>query len=148
MWGELPNLRPIGSRPSDFPKNFPLSDHSPSAPQTALSFPRRTYSPHSAPSRKPSRKCSPPVTTQEKAFLTTDRILDNGCTPPRFLRMHDIARMVSMHYRDQGLKHYQMHAHVIMPNHVHLLVTPLEPVFRIMDSHEIYRQRRRRGCAT
>jgi len=65
-----------------------------------------------------------------------DRILDNTCTGPLFLRMPEVATMVmdAIHYRDRNLQHYELHAFVIMPNHVHLLVTPLVAVSKIMQS--------------
>jgi len=63
-----------------------------------------------------------------------DRILDSACTGPLFLRMPEIAQMMmdAVHYRDQRV--YRLHAFVVMPNHVHLLMTPLEAVSRVMQS--------------
>ncbi len=65
-----------------------------------------------------------------------DRILDSGCTGPLYLRMPKIASMIvdAIHYREQALNHYRLHAYVVMPNHVHLLITPLVLVSRIMHS--------------
>jgi putative transposase len=76
------------------------------------------------------------VTTHGKAFLVMDRILDSGCTGPLYLRIPEIAKMIvdAIHYRAEDLKHYQLHAYVVMPNHVHLLITPLVPVSKIMHS--------------
>ena len=63
-----------------------------------------------------------------------DRILDTTCTGPLFLRRPEIAKTVmeAIHYRD--LRSYQLHAFVVMPNHVHLLVTPLERASKVMQS--------------
>jgi REP element-mobilizing transposase RayT len=74
------------------------------------------------------------VTTSGRAFLAMDRILDHACTGPLFLRMPEIASMVvdSILFRD--LRHYQLHAYVVMPNHVHLLITPLVEVSKVMQS--------------
>ncbi len=71
-----------------------------------------------------------------QAFLTMDRILDNTCLGPLFLRMPEVAKMVmdAIHYRDRDLSQYQLHAFVIMPNHVHLLMTPLRAVSKVMQS--------------
>ena len=52
-----------------------------------------------------------------------DRLLDRACTGPLFLRMPEVARMVmdAIRYRDG--RNYHLHAFVVMPNHVHLLMT-------------------------
>ena len=63
-----------------------------------------------------------------------DRVLDSARTGPLYLRMPELAKMVvdAIHYQEETLKHYQLHAYVVMPNHVHLLITPLAPVSKIM----------------
>jgi REP element-mobilizing transposase RayT len=50
------------------------------------------------------------------------------------LRMPEVAQMVmdAIDFRDQRI--YRLHAFVVMPNHVHLLVTPLEAVSKMMQS--------------
>ncbi len=55
-----------------------------------------------------------------------DRLLDRATTGPVFLRQQEIAQIVVDAVRDgEAMFHrYQMHAFVVMPNHVHLLVTP------------------------
>jgi REP element-mobilizing transposase RayT len=65
-----------------------------------------------------------------------DRILDGGETGPLFLRIPEIASMVvdAIRYRDLNLKHYKLHSYVVMPNHDHLLITPLVSVSRLMQS--------------
>jgi len=40
----------------------------------------------------------------------------------------------AIRYRDQPLNHYRLHAWVIMPNHVHLLITPWVPVSKLLQS--------------
>jgi REP element-mobilizing transposase RayT len=84
----------------------------------------------------PANRSFPSVTTHGKAFVAMDRILDSGCTGPLYLRMPEIASMIvdAIHYRERNLRHYQLHAYVVMPNHVHLLITPLVPASRIMHS--------------
>lgn len=66
--------------------------------------------------------------------MALDRLLDRACTGHLFLCMPDIAEIVvdAIHYRDQ--RTYNLHAFVVMPNHVHLLVTPLVPVSKRMQS--------------
>jgi REP element-mobilizing transposase RayT len=82
----------------------------------------------------PANRSFPSVTTSGRAFLTMDRILDHAVTGPLFLRRYEIASMVidALHYR--YLRHYQLHAYVVMPNHVHLLMTPLVEVSKVMQS--------------
>ena len=55
-----------------------------------------------------------------------DRTLDLATSGPRFLERDDIAALVveALQKGDQRFHRYHLHAFVIMPNHVHLLVTP------------------------
>jgi putative DNA methylase len=55
-----------------------------------------------------------------------DRLLDGAASGPQFLRQSEIAELVMAALRDGECKfhRYQLHAFVVMPNHVHLLVTP------------------------
>jgi REP element-mobilizing transposase RayT len=50
--------------------------------------------------------------------------------------MPEIANMIAeaIRYRDWRLRHYDLHAFVVMPNHVHLLMTPLISVSKVMHS--------------
>jgi putative transposase len=81
----------------------------------------------------PSRSFPSPIASG-RAFLVMDRLLDSTCTGPLFLRMPEVAKMVmdAIHYRDQ--RTYQLHSFVVMPNHVHLLMTPQEAVSKVMQS--------------
>jgi REP element-mobilizing transposase RayT len=64
--------------------------------------------------------------TSGEAFVAMDRLLDAGATGPLYLKRADIAEIVVSALREsQGtLDRYELHAFVVMPNHVHLLVTP------------------------
>jgi REP element-mobilizing transposase RayT len=55
-----------------------------------------------------------------------DRILDTATGGPLFLRQPEIAELVVAAVRngDHLLHRYDLHSFVVMPNHVHLLVTP------------------------
>jgi putative transposase len=55
-----------------------------------------------------------------------DTLLDEVRTGMFYLRQSAIADMVveALNYNATGLRHYLLHAFAIMPNHVHLLVTP------------------------
>jgi len=72
--------------------------------------------------------------TSGKAFLAMDRLLDSAHTGPLYLRNPLIAGMVvdAIHYRNGAA--YTLHNYVVMANHVHLLITPCEPVSHLMQS--------------
>src|SRR5271165_2267984 len=76
----------------------------------------------------PASRILPPerLTTSGEAFRAMDRILDRGSSGPLFLQRPEIASLVKDALREgQSRFHrYQLHAFVVMPNHVHLLVTP------------------------
>jgi putative transposase len=79
----------------------------------------------------PASRIFPPdrLITSGKAFVAMDRILDAGATGPLFLRRPEIAEIVVDAIRDGERKfhRYELHAFVVMANHVHMLVTPLVP---------------------
>jgi putative transposase len=74
----------------------------------------------------PNRPFPKATLTSGQAFTTLDRLLDEGRTGPLYLRDPAIAETVieSIEYHAAVLKRYDLHAFVVMPNHVHLLVTP------------------------
>jgi putative transposase len=76
-----------------------------------------------------TRVFAPASLTTGKAFVVMDRILDRAATGPRHLRRPEIAALVVAAVRDgeRRFNRYQLHAFVIMSNHVHLLVTPSVP---------------------
>ena len=84
----------------------------------------------------PANRSFPAATTSGRAFLAMDRMLDSGCTGPLFLSRPEIARMVmdAIRYREESLLHYRLHSFVVMPNHVHLLITPLVDLSKVMQS--------------
>ena len=73
-----------------------------------------------------SRVFPPERLTSGKAFVAIDRILDKAASGPLYLRMPEIAALIvaSLHDGEQRFHRYQMHSFAVMPNHVHLLVTP------------------------
>jgi REP element-mobilizing transposase RayT len=60
-----------------------------------------------------------------QAFAALDRLLDEARTGPFHLRQPALADMVveALQYNARVLRHYDLHAFVAMPNHVHLLLT-------------------------
>ncbi|HJZ97390.1 MAG TPA: transposase [Candidatus Solibacter sp.] len=71
-----------------------------------------------------------------QAFVALDRLLDEARTGPFYLRQPELADMVveAIWYNAQVLKHYELHAFVVMPNHVHLLVTAAVPLPKLTQS--------------
>jgi len=55
-----------------------------------------------------------------------DRLLDRGSIGPMHLRRREIAELVveALQHGHHKLQRYRLYAFVVMPNHVHLLVTP------------------------
>jgi putative transposase len=75
----------------------------------------------------PTHRLFPPARmTSGRAFVVMDRLLDQPTGDPLFLRWPEIARVVVQALQDGQLRfqRYQLHACVVMPNHVHLLVSP------------------------
>jgi REP element-mobilizing transposase RayT len=64
--------------------------------------------------------------TSGLAFVALDRLLDQPACGPAFLQRPEIARLVvqALHDGQFRFHRYHLHAFVVMPNHVHLLVTP------------------------
>jgi len=71
-----------------------------------------------------------------QAFVWRDRYLDTTRTGPQYLRNPEIAKVVvdSIHRGEESLGQYQLHAYAVMPNHVHLLITPKIAASRLMQS--------------
>jgi putative DNA methylase len=84
----------------------------------------------------PVNRTFPAATTSGKAFVAMDRLLDTAQSGPFYLRHPEIAAMVAeaIRCRDTATGHYQLHAYVVMPNHVHMLVTPRVEVSVLMQS--------------
>jgi putative transposase len=61
-----------------------------------------------------------------KAFVAMDRLLERGSSGPLYLHRPELAGMVvaALHDGERRFHGYQLHAYIVMPNHVHLLVTP------------------------
>jgi len=93
----------------------------------------------------PANRSFPPGTTSGEAFLAVDRLLDNACTGPLFLKKPEIAVVVveAIQYRD--MRQFELHSYVVMPNHVHLLMTPLADVSEIMQSLKRFTARQCNG---
>jgi len=65
-----------------------------------------------------------------------DRLLDSARIGPLYLGRREIADMVveAIHCNGSSLGHYRLHAFAVMPNHVHLLISPRIPLPKITRS--------------
>jgi putative DNA methylase len=68
-----------------------------------------------------------------QAFACLDGLLDRGAAGPLYLRMAEVAGLVEEAIRAGAETDYSLHAWVVMPNHVHLLITPLRDVSEILN---------------
>jgi REP element-mobilizing transposase RayT len=73
-----------------------------------------------------------------------DRLLDGGRTGPLHLRDGAIADMVVdvLRYMADVQRRYTLHAFVVMPNHVHILVSPLVSLPRLTKALKGYTAKR------
>jgi putative transposase len=65
------------------------------------------------------------------AFVWMDRYLDTAREGPQWLRKPEIAKIVE---DSLSVASCDLHAYVIMPNHVHVLLTPKIALPRLMQS--------------
>jgi REP element-mobilizing transposase RayT len=73
--------------------------------------------------------------TPGEAFVWLARRLDTACAGPKHLLRPEIATAVRDSIRKGvELSHYALHAWVIMPNHVHLLINPLVHPSHVLQS--------------
>jgi putative DNA methylase len=81
------------------------------------------------------RPFAPADVTSGEAFVAMDSLLDQARCGPVFLRQPSIAELVLASFQHGvELGHYEMHSWVIMPNHVHLLLTPHVTVSKLLGS--------------
>ncbi len=77
-----------------------------------------------------------PYIEQKRFFAVSDEYLDNNPNGPYWLKERAVAEHVkeALHHRDK--KQYDLHAFIIMPNHVHMMMTllPNAPVlYKVMQ---------------
>jgi putative DNA methylase len=71
--------------------------------------------------------------TAGQRFVQFDRGLDLDGAGPRFLEAPEVAVCVARVILRASAEMFEMGAFVVMPNHVHLLMTPRIPVGKIMN---------------
>ncbi len=84
----------------------------------------------------PPDRCLPDgVDLEWQSFTTVDRLLDEARSGPLYLRQREIAAMVVETVVAYGgaLRQYDLHSYVIMPNHIHLLLTPRVELRRLTE---------------
>ena len=83
----------------------------------------------------PSNRRFPAVTTNGKAFVAMDRLLDTSRSGPMHLARPEFAEMVirTIRFLERDGR-YILHNYVVMRNHVHLLITPHVDVSNVMHS--------------
>jgi putative transposase len=76
-----------------------------------------------------TRVFPPSRLTSGQAFAAMDRLLDTASTGPMFLKKPEIANLIvsALQCGDRDFHRYELHAFVVMSNHVHILVTPRVP---------------------
>jgi REP element-mobilizing transposase RayT len=80
--------------------------------------------------------CTVVEATAGEFFILMDQLLDHARTGPLHLQRPDFAAMVAdaIQHLSLAVRRYDLHAFVVMPNHVHLLITPLQDVTKITQS--------------
>jgi REP element-mobilizing transposase RayT len=82
----------------------------------------------------PGREFPKDAMTSGKAFACMDRLLDEYRESPRYLLRAEVAQLVADAIRLGADTDYILHAWVVMPNHVHLLITPQSEVPKLMQN--------------
>jgi REP element-mobilizing transposase RayT len=83
-----------------------------------------------------NRYPGPTGMTAGQAFVWMDRFLDQATEGPTWLKRDEIAKLVvdAVKYAESTLKQFDLHAYVVMSNHVHMLITPKVPPAKFMQS--------------
>jgi putative DNA methylase len=94
----------------------------------------------------PNRPFQTANLTSGEAFLAMDRLLDQNHIGPTYLRNPAVAEVVrDSFHRGEELGHYELHAWVIMPNHIHLLLTPQVSLSKLLGSMKSATAKRANG---
>jgi len=69
-----------------------------------------------------------------KAFVHMDRLLEAHSSGPMYLQMPAVAQCLVGAIEQGGTNSCRLHAWVVMPNHVHLLITPRMDVSKFLHT--------------
>jgi putative transposase len=74
--------------------------------------------------------------TSGQTFAAMDRLLEDAREGTFYLRQPAVADMIvdAIQHNAKALGNYALHAFVVMPNHVHLLITPTVPLPKLTKS--------------
>jgi putative transposase len=88
----------------------------------------------------PANRVFPAEITSGQAFALMDAWLDQGFTGPLHLSRPEIADLIvsAVRHGEREMKLYDLHAFVVMSNHVHLLITPWVRLAKITQSLKRY----------
>jgi REP element-mobilizing transposase RayT len=97
-----------------------------------------------ADSLPPNRHFDSRALTTAESFQLMDRLLDETRTGARYLVIPAVAELVSesIWHCAWAMSKYDLHAFSVMPNHVHLLITPNDSLPKILDSLKSFTARR------
>ena len=78
-----------------------------------------------------------------QVFAAMDRLLDRAATGPRHLAIPEIAHVAAgaLAHGAIDLRLYELHAYVVMANHIHLLITPNVELAKLAHSLKRYTAR-------
>jgi putative DNA methylase len=84
----------------------------------------------------PAFRVDADTSTAGRRFADVDQALGRASSGPRWLSRPEIAACVveALRYGENILKHYELAAYVVMPNHVHVVVRPKTAIARITQS--------------
>ena len=96
----------------------------------------------------PKNRYFPEAASSGQAFAVLDRLLEETRIGPFYLRQPAIADMIVdvLHYSANVQRRYTLHAFVITPNHIHLLVSPNIPLPQLTKALKGIRQREQTNC--
>jgi len=86
--------------------------------------------------------------TSMESFRTLDHLLDETRTGARYLAIPVVADLVteSIRHCANAMNQYGLHGFAVMPNHVHLLITPNHALPTILKSLKSFTARRANAC--
>jgi putative transposase len=92
----------------------------------------------------PHRHFDSRALTSSESFQTQDQLLDETRTGARYLAIPAVAELVSESIQNGAnvMHQYELHAFAVMPNHVHLPMTPNNPLPKILNSLKSFTARR------
>jgi REP element-mobilizing transposase RayT len=91
----------------------------------------------------PKNRIFPEYVTSGRAFAAMDKLLDLERDGALYLRLPEIASLTvqAFFYGAEKLRFYELHAYVVMANHIHLLITPAVDLAKITHSLKRYTAR-------